>query len=209
MTLKGFFGGSVLGALLTVVALKLNAVPLQALPAVDTEWVQVNLGSSVWLFGVVLVLYVLNLTRLQRLLEEDPATADRVLSRDIVSLDQLSDVWIHLFVGIGVIWTAVGMRSALQSALADPGNALTDTAGNVLRDLVDGGILLALTTTIVGAIGGYLMRLGKTLLVGPSLQAHYEAAQAEPMQALLDSAQRIESALARDAQQEALNAHPG
>ncbi|MEM1231636.1 MAG: hypothetical protein AAGI15_13925 [Pseudomonadota bacterium] len=207
MTIKGFGGGALIGAALTALALYLDAAPLEALARVDRSWVELNLGTSVWLFAIVLALFVVNLTRLSQLLGEpagEPASA--ALSREIVSLDQLSDVWIHLFVGIGVIWTAVGMRSALQQALADPGDALTDTAGNVLRDLVDGGILLALTTTIVGAIGGYLMRLGKTLSVGPALQERYDAAQSEPMQALIDSAQRIESALAREEQRHALDA---
>lgn len=206
MTIKGFAGGAVLGALLTLAALQLNAVPLAAIADVDGSWVALNLGTSVWLFGIVFVLYGMNLTRLERLLSTQSSSGQAALSREIVSLDQLSDVWIHLFVGIGVIWTAVGMRSALQAALADPGNALTDTAGNVLRDLVDGGILLALTTTIVGAIGGYLMRLGKTLLVGPALQACYDAAQAEPMRALIDSAARIESRLAQVPQRETTDA---
>ncbi len=204
MTIKGFSGGALIGAALTALALYLDAAPLEALSRVDRSWVQLNLGTSVWLFAIVLTLFVVNLTRLNALLGESASA--RPLSREIVSLDQLSDVWIHLFVGIGVIWTAVGMRSALQQALADPGDALTDTAGNVLRDLVDGGILLALTTTIVGAIGGYLMRLGKTLSVGPALQERYDAAQSEPMQALIDSAQRIESALAREEQRHALDA---
>ena len=95
----------------------------------------------------------------------------------------------------GVIWTAVGMRSALQSALGDPDGALTDTASNVLRKLVDGGILLALTTTIVGGVGGYLMRLGKTVLVGAGLQDFYEETNRREMRELITATERIEAHL--------------
>lgn len=191
----GFVPGAVLGAALTIAALTLHDNPLPGLSAALSEqasvwhWVDINLGFSVWLFAIVLALYGLNLSRLHSVLEHRP------VPQEAVELDQLSDVWIHLFVGIGVIWTAVGMRSALQAALADPADALTDTAGNVLRDLVDGGILLALTTTIVGAIGGYLMRLGKTLLVGAALQRYYDAQHTQHMQVLIKAAERIESRL--------------
>lgn len=190
---SSFGAGAVLGIALTGAALLLTdrASALAALPtdAPLLHWVDINLGFSVWLFAIVLALYGLNLSRLRQVLEHQP------VPQEAVELDQLSDVWIHLFVGIGVIWTAVGMRSALQAALANPGDALTDTAGNVLRDLVDGGILLALTTTIVGAIGGYLMRLGKTMLVGGALQRYYDAQHTQPMQVLIKAAERIESRL--------------
>ena len=153
------------GVLLALLALILAAPadPQDSARLLLGGWLTTNLGHSVWLFGLVLTLYVMNLRRLQQIL------ADQPVLRDVVELDQLLDVWIHLFVGIGVIWTAVGMRSALQAALGEPGQALVDSAGSVLQKLVDGGILLALTTTIVGGIGGYLMRLGKTMVVGASL----------------------------------------
>lgn len=153
------------------------------------QWLDVNLGYSVWLFAVVLTLYVFNLRRLHQLLQGSPAV------KHIVELDQLSDVWIHLFVGIGVIWTAVGMRSALQTALGDPGQALVDTAGSVLQKLVDGGILLALTTTIVGGIGGYLMRLAKTMVVGADLHDYYDEISRCDTRELVRATQRIEARL--------------
>lgn len=115
--------------------------------------------------------------------------------RTVVELDQLTDVWIHLFIGIGVIWTAVGMRAALQLTLADPEHTLSDSAGTVLQKLVDGGILLALSTTIVGAVGGYLMRLGKTLYIGAELHEFYQDQRQADVRALLGSLQRIEQTL--------------
>lgn len=152
-------------------------------------WIRANLGHAAWLFAAVLLLYVHNLVSLRSQLSCNAALDD------VAMLDQLSDVWIHLFIGIGVIWTAIGMRAALQAALADPQDALADTAGSVLQKLVDGGILLALTTTIVGGVGGYLMRLAKTLCVGRQLHARYRAAEHREMRALLHSVARIESLL--------------
>lgn len=150
-------------------------------------WIELNLGHSFWLFAAVVVLFVAHLTQLRALLDSDPQSVR------VVQLDQLTDVWMHLFVGIGVVWTAVGMRSALQAALGESSDTLVDSADTVLRKLVDGGILLALTTTIVGGIGGYLMRLVKTLLLGSRLQELYDRQQRSDVQALLAATRRIES----------------
>ncbi len=199
----GAGAGVVVGSLLTLAALTMNASwGRGAAPAVLADdvgglftqagiwnWLVLNLGHSFWFFALVLVLYLMNVRELRRALLQAPD------SRQVVELDQLSDVWIHLFVGIGVIWTAVGMRSALQTALGDPSGALTDTADNVLRKLVDGGILLALTTTIVGGIGGYLMRLFKTVVVGAQLQLLFDNAQRADLRELIVATERIESKL--------------
>lgn len=192
----GFGAGTGVGVALALVALVLSGpasegVTDTSFPQGVASWINVNLGHSIWLFTAVLVLYVFHLRRLRALLMPGvPHSVD-----DIVELDQLIDVWTHLFVGIGVIWTAIGMRNALQAALGDPAQALTDTAGHVLGRLVDGGILLALTTTIVGGIGGYLMRLGKTVVAGAALQAYYEDASRVEIKALLVAVERIESGL--------------
>ena len=63
----------------------------------------------------------------------------------------------RLFFGIGVIWTAIGMRSALIVGLSDLDSAMAAQLGSfeILRRLIQGGILLALSTTIFGAVGGY------------------------------------------------------
>ena len=194
----GFTAGLCVGSLLTLAALGIGT-PEQAPGGADWvvadgslwNWIALNLGHSFWFFALVLVLYLLNLQQLNQLLISDPH------SRRVTELDQLTDVWMHLFVGIGVIWTAVGMRSALQAALGDGsgGASVVDSADTVLRKLVDGGILLALTTTIVGGVGGYLMRLFKTVLVGSRLQRLFEAQQREDVQALIAATERIESRL--------------
>ena len=188
----GFGWGAGAGVALALIALLLAAPadPDDASRLLLGGWLATNLGHSIWLFPLVLTLYVMNLRRLQQILADQPAL------RDVVELDQLLDVWIHLFVGIGVIWTAVGMRSALQAALGEPGQALVDSAGSVLQKLVDGGILLALTTTIVGGIGGYLMRLGKTMLVGANLFDFYAEHQRADLRRLIAITRRIESTLA-------------
>ncbi len=197
-TARGFTSGVLAGAFLALLALLAADAIGPALPAAESPagidgirgWVASNLGHSIGPFAVVLTLFALNLLRLERLLAGSPG------EREVVKLDQLSDVWIQLFVGIGVIWTAVGMRSALLTALGDRGDALTDSAGSVLERLVDGGILLALTTTIVGGIGGYLMRLTKTLHVGAALHAFYNERAGADTRALIDATRRIEQRLA-------------
>jgi len=188
----GFGWGAGIGVVLALIALLLVERPELSEASSRASlgaWLAVNLGHSVWLFGVVLTLYLMNLFRLRRILEDSPSL------NDVAELDQLLDVWINLFVGIGVIWTAVGMRSALQSALGDPGEALVDSAGSVLQKLVDGGILLALTTTIIGGMGGYLMRLGKTLLTGASLHHFYDQHHREDLRTLLATTRNIEARL--------------
>ncbi len=190
----GVGSGFVVGAALMLGALHLPVrAPDGASPTVSSlwDWVSLNLGFSVWLFALVFALYVINVVQLKRLL------ALQHFNERIVALDQLSDVWIHLFVGIGVIWTAVGMRSALQAALGGGGLAGFDTSpGDVLRKLVDGGILLALTTTIVGGIGSYVMRLGKTICVGAELERLVDARERREMASLIETTRKIEAHLA-------------
>lgn len=188
----GFLPGAGIGALVAVLAM---LIVDPAVGAADRDalgaWVALNLGHSSWLFGAVLLVFVLHLARLERLLRAGAGP------RRVVALDQLTDVWIHLFIGIGVVWTAVGMRSALQVALADTDQALADSAGSVLQKLVDGGILLALSTTIVGAVGGYVMRLGKTMRLGADLHDFYDGLQRAELRELLAAVQRLEGRLDR------------
>jgi hypothetical protein len=178
---SGFFNGLVLGMLLSMVAgmlllyllsvLDIISVSLLEIPELQRliEWCQRNLGLSIIPFGITLGLYIRSLRLLdQRLVDQRPQD-------EIAQLEHLSDVWISLFFGIGVIWTAIGMRSALLFALGDPGVTTQAGAFAVLSRLVDGGILTALTTTIVGGVGGYLMRVIKSSLLGTRLSRYYEA----------------------------------
>ena len=68
-------------------------------------------------------------------------------------------------------------------------------AFEMLRRLVDGGILIALSTTIFGGIGGYLMRVVKTLSVGAALRRYYGQVMMAPTRELAAAVQRIEARL--------------
>ena len=185
-----FAGGLLLGlaaALAGIHALQDAGLPQ---PAVLQSWLSANLGTARWLFLATLMLYGFGLLRLTQELE-GPRRAQVVSS-----LDQLTELTVHVFVGIGVVWTAIGMRDALQAALANPDAALSDSAGDVLQALVDGGILLALSTTIVGGLGGYIMKVGKTLLTGRALHAFYDAENHRDIGRLIDVVERIEKRLA-------------
>ena len=153
-----------------------------------------NLQGSVLPFAVVLLAYTIQLNRLRGLLSGDSPELERVVRHE-----QLLDLCANLFFGIGVIWTAIGMRDALLYALADPGAAASLGAFAVLQRLVDGGILLALSTTIVGGIGGYLMRAVKSILLGQELNALYIRASERDAHQNLAALRRIESLLDRAA----------
>lgn len=152
------------------------------------SWIWRNLGMSTPVFALVLTLYALSLERLRRTLAEGAPM------QDVGQADHLSDVWTSVFFGVGVIWTAIGMRGALVQALAgdaDPGGGV-----EVLERMVDGGILLALSTTIFGGVGGYLMRVWKTLTVGSELKRYYEREQRRDLTAIRISLSAIERRLA-------------
>ncbi len=165
--------GVVLGFGTTLMAI--SDAPFPALREI-WNWVTANLGYSVWAFGLCLAAFLSTLERLASALSTNgsigtTSSATRLFEK-INRLDQLSDVFIHVFIGIGVIWTAIGMRSALVTTLDAPASLGADP-GHVLARLVDGGILLALSTTIVGAVGGYVMRLIKTIALGPQIAGYY------------------------------------
>jgi hypothetical protein len=149
-----------------------------------------NLQGSVLPFALVLAVYFSQLQRLQALLRAPQPVLDKVVRHE-----QLLDLSANLFVGIGVIWTAIGMRDALIYGLGDPVVSATAGAFSVLQRLVDGGILLALSTTIVGGAGGYLMRVIKSVVLGEKLTALYMHESQRPAEASLAALQRIEHQL--------------
>lgn len=181
-TFTNFLSGLALGGLLTATAgtgllvlLHINQVldiSVLFVPEADAvlDWIAVNLRFSVIPFALILILFVFSLARGLRLLEQPG-----IQPEEIGQADHLLDVWTNLFFGIGVIWTAIGMRSALVQALGglDPGSASRLGAFAILERLVDGGILLALSTTIFGAVGGYCLRVIKSITVGRRFQAYF------------------------------------
>ena len=152
-------------------------------------WAYTNLGSSIPVFAMLLLAYFVTLGRLRSLLEAKKPV------NQIVQLDHLTDIWTTLFFGTGVIWTAIGMRSALIFALGDRDMALQQGAFAMLERMVDGGILLALSTTIFGGVGGYLMRVYKTVTLGAILQQQYDDAARADTSEMRQSLERIEQHL--------------
>jgi len=176
----GFIPGLLLGVVLSLVVgtitvyflVMLDVVSIALLDVPEIQpvlaWLTRNLGMSVVPFGITLALYINNLQRLAWHVDHGSPLDE------VAQFEHLTDVWTSLFFGIGVIWTAIGMRSALLFALGDPGAAADMGAFVVLQRLVDGGILTALTTTILGGIGGYLMRVTKSFFLGARLSRYYE-----------------------------------
>ena len=153
------------------------------------HWAYLNLGLSIPVFAGLLLAYFITLGRLRRALETSKPI------NQVVQLDHLTDIWTTLFFGTGVIWTAIGMRSALIYALGDRDAAMAEGAFAMLERMIDGGILLALSTTIFGGIGGYLMRVYKTIALGAALQQQYDRAARADTSEMRESLQHIEKHL--------------
>ncbi len=198
----GFLTGS-LGAVLVALTLLyiLNMSAVVAISVLDVPtiqrmlaWTYENLRLSVIPFGATLLLFTGSLMRLKRFLRDQDSAVEK-----IAQMDHLVDIWINLFFGIGVIWTAIGMRGALLDGLGDLNaqSAAKLGAFSILQRLVDGGILLALSTTIFGAVGGYLLRLVKSLAVGTQMQAYYHRLAEQQTDAVQSSLRSIDAHLNR------------
>ena len=135
-------------------------------------WTIKNLGFSIIPFIVVLLFFFYYLQRLFVLLGYE----DSVEPALVTAMQEKLDLLINLFFGIGVVWTAIGMRNALVLSIGsiDAETAASQGAFSILTRLVDGGILLSLSTTIVGGIGGYLMKVLKAWMLGIRLNACFE-----------------------------------
>ena len=101
----GFTAGCIVGVLGALLALLLYtpvelAVSEAAMDgsAIDrlVSWIHLNLGHSVWLFAGVLACFIVQLHRLQGFLSSGSADV-----QEVSRLDQISDVWIQVFIGIG------------------------------------------------------------------------------------------------------------
>lgn len=149
-----------------------------------------NLGGALLAFILVAIGYSYYLVKLKQGLKREELTLLDV-SQYTVKLQVLSS----LFFGIGVLWTAIGMRSALILALGDldAESAAQVGAFEILKRLVDGGILIALSTTIVGGFGGYLLKLIETFTIAADIQALVSASEEHKNQAVLQLLQDIEA----------------
>jgi hypothetical protein len=190
----GMFGSALATSAILYVLRREDLVSFSAEPLAGLapwlDWAYANLGSSIPVFAGLLIAYFFSLARLRQCLAGDKPV------NEVIQLDQLTDIWTTLFFGTGVIWTAIGMRSALLFALGEPDTTVEQGAFAVLKRLVDGGILLALSTTIFGGIGGYLMRVYKSMTLGTQLQATYDHAARADTTKMRESLQRIEAHLA-------------
>ncbi len=189
----GAFGSFVIASTVLFVLSRSNLVTIHSdnLPGIDgwMHWAYSNLGASIPVFALLSVAYIVTMRRLRRYLAQERHV------NEIVQLDHLTDIWTTLFFGTGVIWTAIGMRGALLFALGDADNTLQQGAFAMLKRLVDGGILLALSTTIFGGVGGYLMRVYKSISIGSLLQRCYDRAARVDTSHMRDTLERIESHL--------------
>ncbi len=195
------FGASVaafLGFILlyTLSVTDVIAVNVPSLPDfyIILDWTYKNLRLSVIPFSFCLLLYGYSLERLKRRLNTHGAAP-----QDIAQLEHMLNLWINLFFGIGVIWTAIGIRSALLASVGelDPVRAAELGAFTILQRLVDGGIILALSTTIVGGIGGYLLRVYKSMTVGASLYAYYAKLSMDQTEEIRRTLHSIDDRLAK------------
>jgi hypothetical protein len=163
------------------------AARLAWLPVVS-DWILRNLGWSSPIFALLIVAWLFSMRALGRQLREGAP------SESIGHIDQLNDTWAQLCFGVGVIWTAIGMRNALVWSLSTQGEASVSGADR-LALMVDGGILLALSTTIVGGITGYLMRVTKTLIYGEALRERYRDDARADVTAIRDRLEDIRTLL--------------
>ena len=133
-----------------------------------------HLRMSMVPFTLLLIAYAFLVMRIRQGL-----ASGRVSLAKLCYLDRLLNCIIAAFFGVGVIWTAIGMESALMEALGNVragGGTVTATAGmsawGMLERLVNGGLLLALSTTIFGGACGYLLRILKIVFLGPAWDRH-------------------------------------
>ncbi len=183
--MKPILTGSILGALLTMIMLYLlNMSGMVVVTGPPGSWIKnmlhwsyANLGLSIIPFTIVAVTYALQLSRLRDLLSHNDPAAEEVEDAE----SKLS-LMIGVFIGIGVIWTAIGMRSALLHSLngMDAQTAAARGSWYILTRMVDGGILLALSTTIFGGIGGFCMRIIKSWSIGSELSRFYQQNYSRP-----------------------------
>jgi len=125
-----------------------------------------HLQGSIVPFSIVLLCYVFSFKKIVTILEEKDVNIC-----DVQSWKHLNEAFIELFFGIGVIWTAIGMESALTGALGGFNEQMAKSLGAwaILKKLLDGGIITALSTTIVGGSGGYLMRITNKYFLNPKI----------------------------------------
>ena len=140
-----------------------------------TNWLALNLGYSAPLFCVALLFVIHSMACLLEELGKDKCCSSRTFH-----LEHRVDIGISILFGIGVLFTAIGIRDALTTAI--DGEAAAINGGEVLALLVNGGILSAMTTTVVGGALGYSLRVIKVLATGEKLEKVHARMMGEGLQ---------------------------
>ncbi len=99
------------------------------------KWAFDNLRLSMIPFALFFLLYLKDLIQLKKLLkdagtsmvQENKETRASMVHENLPQMclvkvsqkEHLVDIWINIFFGIGVIWTAIGMRGALMNGLGN------------------------------------------------------------------------------------------
>lgn len=132
-------------------------------------WLRQNLGSSVAPFALIGLCYAISLGRGIRNLAHGRS------DEAAYSVGTLQ-LWAGCFFGIGVLWTTIGIRDALLHSLGDlsSSTAASVSAYELMQRLVEGGVLTALTTTVIGGAGAYLMSILTHVAVLAPVQKHGE-----------------------------------
>ncbi len=203
--MKPILTGVILGAFMTTILLYLlnmsGMVVVTGPPGSWTKdmlhWSYANLGLSIIPFTLVAVMYAMQLNRLRDLLSHNEPAAE-----EIEDAESKLSLMIGVFIGIGVIWTAIGMRSALLHSLngMDAETAAARGSWYILTRMVDGGILLALSTTIFGGIGGFSMRIIKSWTIGSKLSRFYQQNYSRPAEEARRLLEEIRDRLERQQQ---------
>ena len=139
------------------------------------DWLVLNLGYSAPLFCIALLFVIHSMASLLKELGKDECSSSRTFH-----LEHRVDIGISLLFGIGVLFTAIGIRDALTAAIY--GEAAAKNGGDVLALLVNGGILSAMTTTVVGGALGYSVRVIKVLAIGEKLEQLHTRLMGEGIQ---------------------------
>lgn len=130
-----------------------------------SNWLSVNLGLSAPLFAALTITGWIHLESLKQALNAEIKSEAK-----ITHLEQRIDLLVALLFGVGVLYTAVGLRGALVQAID---GSSEQSASGMLSALVNGGILSAMTSTVLGGVLGYGLRMLKLFRVGHGLDAFY------------------------------------
>ena len=152
-------------------------------------WTSINLGLSAPLFLILTALGWSYVYRLKDVLAKAQTSPAR-----IAHLEQRVDLVVALLFGVGVLYTAVGLRAALVQAIDTPSG---QSASDMLTALVNGGILSAMTSTIVGGVLGYGLRMVKLFRVGHALDVYYAEQELQAITRREDLLKEILSELQR------------